>query len=103
MNHLCPRCNGSGRTKPPDCPRGLPAINCALCLGQCRIGDPTLERVRGGEAIRAARRAEGMSLRKFAGVCGIAPWQLSLIEQGLMIQPEPVQRALAGLGRAVDA
>lgn len=103
MNHVCPRCNGSGRTKPPDFPRGLPPVGCALCLGAGRIDDAGLERVRGGDAIRAARLAEGMSLRKFAGVCGIAPWQLSLIEQGLMIQPESVQRALAGLGKAVQA
>lgn len=103
MNHLCPRCNGKGSTKPLDHPRGLPPVGCALCRGQGRIDEATLERVRGGEAIRAGRQAEGMSLRKFAGVCGIAPWQLSLIEQGLTIQPESVQRALAGLGRAVDA
>lgn len=101
MNHLCPRCNGKGSTKPLDHPRGLPPVGCALCCGQGRIDEATLERVRGGEAIRAGRQAEGISIRKFAGVCGIAPWQLSLIEQGLTILPESVQRAMAGLGKAV--
>ncbi len=100
MNHTCPRCNGGGRTPPPDYPRGLPPVDCPLCLCHGRIDEATLERVRGGESIRAARLAEGMSLRKFAGVCGIAPWQLSLIEQGLTIQPESVQRAVAGLAKA---
>jgi len=98
---VCPRCKGEKTISGMVCPGfRLVTSECPQCAGSGVLPPHRADWWKGGNACRAYRKAEGLTLRKAAELAGLTAAEYSRQEQG-MTNPEPIFKAI--VQRTADA